>query len=186
MFSASSRKFDLNGEVRTAGTKTKQPDHSASLGDSITSSTQIRFSVHTGHTWTLIHTSVAAETQERLEAVSQRSNLTASNGWHDRHGRDDRKSLSEITFDVVFSSGSDPNWACSTASRWPQHAFDIDGLLYRPKRQPLDSPQLQDQHLSFRGPLVQLRTGRFCLLASVSSSAALQRHLPRPPASSRK
>src|SRR5205807_4450801 len=28
--------------------KTEQPDHSASLGDSITSSTQIRFSVHTG------------------------------------------------------------------------------------------------------------------------------------------
>src|ERR1700722_10395310 len=27
--------------------ETKQPDHSASLGDSITSSTQIRFSVHT-------------------------------------------------------------------------------------------------------------------------------------------
>src|SRR5258708_34937713 len=27
--------------------KTEQPDHSASLGDSITSSTQIRFSVHT-------------------------------------------------------------------------------------------------------------------------------------------
>src|SRR5258705_12593946 len=28
--------------------ETEQPDHSASLGDSITSSTQIRFSVHTG------------------------------------------------------------------------------------------------------------------------------------------
>jgi hypothetical protein len=27
--------------------ETKQPDHSASLGDSITSSTRIRFSVHT-------------------------------------------------------------------------------------------------------------------------------------------
>src|ERR1700675_3650880 len=30
--------------------ETEQPDHSASLGDSITSSTRIRFSVHTGHT----------------------------------------------------------------------------------------------------------------------------------------
>src|SRR5216684_4396863 len=30
--------------------ETKQPDHSASLGDSITSSTRIRFSVHTGLT----------------------------------------------------------------------------------------------------------------------------------------
>src|ERR1700726_131223 len=28
--------------------ETEQPDHSASLGDSITASTQIRFSVHTG------------------------------------------------------------------------------------------------------------------------------------------
>ena len=77
---------------------------------------------------------------EWLEAVSQRSNLTSSNSWHDRHGRDDRKSLAEITFDVVFSFGSDPNWACSTASHSPQHVFDIDGLFYRPKRQPLDSP----------------------------------------------
>src|SRR6202035_5912059 len=30
--------------------ETEQPDHSASLGDSITASTQIRFSVHTGVT----------------------------------------------------------------------------------------------------------------------------------------
>jgi hypothetical protein len=29
--------------------ETKQPDHSASLGDSITASTQIRFSVHTAN-----------------------------------------------------------------------------------------------------------------------------------------
>jgi hypothetical protein len=29
--------------------ETEQPDHSASLADSITASTQIRFSVHTGH-----------------------------------------------------------------------------------------------------------------------------------------
>src|SRR5258707_8718741 len=32
--------------------ETEQPDHSASLGDSITSSTRIRFSVHTGPRWT--------------------------------------------------------------------------------------------------------------------------------------
>src|SRR4051794_31255816 len=33
--------------------ETEQPDHSASLGDSITSSTRIRFSVHTGaEDWT--------------------------------------------------------------------------------------------------------------------------------------
>src|SRR6478752_4214114 len=31
--------------------ETEQPDHSASLGDSITSSTRIRFSVHTGAGW---------------------------------------------------------------------------------------------------------------------------------------
>ena len=35
--------------------ETEQPDHSASLGDSVTSSTRIRFSVHTGkHVNTLI------------------------------------------------------------------------------------------------------------------------------------
>jgi hypothetical protein len=33
--------------VRFGQNETEQPDHSASLGDSITSSTQIRFSVHT-------------------------------------------------------------------------------------------------------------------------------------------
>src|ERR1700682_686180 len=31
--------------------ETEQPDHSASLGDSITSSTRIRFSVHTRPAW---------------------------------------------------------------------------------------------------------------------------------------
>src|SRR5712675_2470339 len=35
--------------------ETEQPDHSASLGDSITSSSQIRFSVHTGHVVTNHH-----------------------------------------------------------------------------------------------------------------------------------
>jgi hypothetical protein len=39
--SASSRNFDLNGKARTA--RTKQPDHSTSLGDSVTSSTRMRF-----------------------------------------------------------------------------------------------------------------------------------------------
>jgi hypothetical protein len=33
--------------------ETEQPDHSASLSDSITASTQIRFSVHTGGTYTI-------------------------------------------------------------------------------------------------------------------------------------
>ena len=33
---------------RDGQNETKQPDHSASLGDSITASTRIRFSVHTG------------------------------------------------------------------------------------------------------------------------------------------
>src|ERR1700694_2289090 len=42
--------------------ETEQPDHSASLGDSITSSTQIRFSVHTGARTTSSHvTSVCCE-----------------------------------------------------------------------------------------------------------------------------
>jgi len=34
--------------------ETEQPNHSASLGDSVTSSTQIRFSVHTGDNGTAI------------------------------------------------------------------------------------------------------------------------------------
>jgi hypothetical protein len=42
------RNFDLNGEARTARTKQSSPIISASLGDYITSSTRIRFSVHTG------------------------------------------------------------------------------------------------------------------------------------------
>jgi hypothetical protein len=46
-FPASSRNFDSNGEARTARTKQNSPHHSASLGDFITSSTRIRFSVHT-------------------------------------------------------------------------------------------------------------------------------------------
>jgi hypothetical protein len=33
--------------------ETEQPDHSASLGDSITSSTRMKFSVHTGKRWSV-------------------------------------------------------------------------------------------------------------------------------------
>src|SRR5260370_33061939 len=40
--------------------ETEQPDHSASLGDSITSSTQIRFSVHTSADQRLSRSTVAA------------------------------------------------------------------------------------------------------------------------------
>src|ERR1700756_609961 len=47
-FSASSRNFDLNGEGQDGQNETEQPDHSANLGDSITSSTRTRFSVRTG------------------------------------------------------------------------------------------------------------------------------------------
>src|SRR4029079_10457381 len=77
---------------------------------------------------------------EWLEAVSQRSNSTSSNSWYDRYGRDNRKSTAGITFDVVFFFGSYANRTHSTASHSPQHVFDIDELLCRPKRQPLDSP----------------------------------------------
>jgi hypothetical protein len=38
----------LEGRGQDGQSETEQPDHSASLGDSITSSTRIRFSVHTG------------------------------------------------------------------------------------------------------------------------------------------
>jgi hypothetical protein len=39
-------RFEWRGQ--DGQSETEQPDHSASLGDSITSSTRIRFSVHTG------------------------------------------------------------------------------------------------------------------------------------------
>src|ERR1700730_12120377 len=39
-------RLEWRGQDRKS--ETEQPDHSASLGDSITSSTPIRFSVHTG------------------------------------------------------------------------------------------------------------------------------------------
>jgi len=40
----------LEWQAQHGQNETKQPDHSASLGDSITSSTRIGFSVHTGKT----------------------------------------------------------------------------------------------------------------------------------------
>jgi hypothetical protein len=70
--------------------ETEQPDHSASLGDAITSSTRIRFSVHTGpvRRWTSlgarwpapagrrIHTADAVvKLPKRLEAAGGRSVL---------------------------------------------------------------------------------------------------------------
>src|ERR1700704_126104 len=41
--------------------ETEQPDHSASLGDSITSSTRIRFSVHTGYDLNLTRVTFPAQ-----------------------------------------------------------------------------------------------------------------------------
>ena len=46
-FWPSSLILDMNGEAKTASTKHSSPDHSSSLGDSVTSSTRIRFSVRT-------------------------------------------------------------------------------------------------------------------------------------------
>src|SRR5712692_3526819 len=56
--------------------ETKQPDHSASLGDSITSSTRIRFSVHKGTNepgmsnflhWVQIDATAAAKAERALD-----------------------------------------------------------------------------------------------------------------------
>ena len=41
--SSPTRHFDLNGEDHDGRDETEQPDHSASLGDSVTSSTRIGF-----------------------------------------------------------------------------------------------------------------------------------------------
>jgi hypothetical protein len=43
-------------------------------------------------------------------------------------------------------------------------------IFFRPKLQPSGSPTLQEQHLSFHGPFVQIRAGRRCHPATVSLS----------------
>jgi hypothetical protein len=50
--------------------ETEQPDHSASLGDSITSSTRIGFSVHTGNTKGQTCTPI---NQQPLDLVQERN-----------------------------------------------------------------------------------------------------------------
>src|SRR5450755_2563584 len=58
--------------------ETEQPDHSASLGDSITSSTGIRFSVHTGQSWTLIYTRQREQLPRLRSFYWRHSKLAAS------------------------------------------------------------------------------------------------------------
>src|ERR1700722_15236426 len=54
--------------------ETEQPDHSASLGDSITASTQIRFSVHTRDgQWKDCYVGGWARTSARSVRISRRS-----------------------------------------------------------------------------------------------------------------
>src|SRR5260370_26043253 len=57
--------------------ETQQPDHSASLGDSVTSSTRIRFSIHTGRSASrpalLSFTSLMARAQGSSECRPQSS-----------------------------------------------------------------------------------------------------------------
>jgi hypothetical protein len=52
--------------------ETKQPDHSASLGDSITSSTRIRFSVHTaaGHLLNLMNLKRKSSEPDRADEAA--------------------------------------------------------------------------------------------------------------------
>jgi hypothetical protein len=50
--------------------ETEQPDHSASLGDSITSSTRIRFSVHAGVTIRQIEMKAATVAKQNLLALA--------------------------------------------------------------------------------------------------------------------
>jgi hypothetical protein len=77
---------DQNGQ-----NETEQTDHSASLGDSITSSTRIRFSVHTGHSdhdYRLILPVIS----KRREIISprrlaRRDQCVAAIGRHQRHHR---------------------------------------------------------------------------------------------------
>jgi hypothetical protein len=59
--------------------ETEQPDHSASLGDSITSSTWIRFSVYTGIQWfeqvwfAGKHSDIGGSSGKRIEVVGRRA-----------------------------------------------------------------------------------------------------------------
>lgn len=55
--------------------ETEQPDHSASLGDSITSSTQIRFSVHTGGIVALVRSRLASPVQHSPDEHAARRGL---------------------------------------------------------------------------------------------------------------
>ena len=50
--------------------ETEQPDHSASLGDSITSSTRIRFSVHTGHDSSYLYATATQQPHLRSRFLS--------------------------------------------------------------------------------------------------------------------
>src|SRR3984893_14483435 len=54
--------------------ETEQPDHSASLGDSITSSTRIKFSVHTGRSAAPFQ-STTAKSCFRTSSLTRRSKL---------------------------------------------------------------------------------------------------------------
>src|SRR5437660_8717653 len=67
----------LEGRGQDGQSETEQPDHSASLGDSITSSTRIRFSVHTG---------VVAATAHCARLGSAGANRLAGGGWAGEQG----------------------------------------------------------------------------------------------------
>src|SRR6202165_3296775 len=58
--------------------ETEQPDHSASLGDSITSSTRIRFSVHTGAGEKLISKTGQPAKEGQKDQQSEDSHLPRS------------------------------------------------------------------------------------------------------------
>jgi hypothetical protein len=57
----------LEGRGQDGQNETEQPDHSASLGDSITSSTRIRFSVHTA--------AELAQMKGQMVAIEQEANM---------------------------------------------------------------------------------------------------------------
>src|SRR5258705_3390675 len=67
----------------------EQPDHSASLGDSITSSTRIRFSVHTGYrnrpSRFVSITATAAARASRAATSSLRPQSSALASWQSSH-----------------------------------------------------------------------------------------------------
>src|SRR5258707_9305624 len=110
--------------------ETEQPDHSASLGDSITSSTQIRFSVHTpicSNKSTIKGTPASlAKPAARKAAARIPCNVQAPMR---RAGRTDWIEAALILVSVACEVESEMNLRCRPSWQKPIYSDDIHRLL---------------------------------------------------------